>query len=314
MFLELVANTDSIPDSDALDTARKLLEESSKSHPDEGTRQKKINDLLAKFLAHDIVSMRLSDSSSNDGMIRVHCQKIHVNVGPLFLEYKSEPDSVNAGPCMQAAFGYARYYLVEAEDLLEYCCCPSFTLTIAGTSLQVSGVVIVDEMLVQDLMHPLCLKDAALPPQHFLRVARVLDALKVCTQQLHSFYEGLEKPLPQLARHLLPSFTSYTNAEGQDVRMEYLGRVRPKEESSRRALFMAETEGGKKEKVVVKFVHQYGERGHRLLTKEGLAPALHYFASLGGGTYVVVMEFVTGDTVFQANSKSLSLDVLADIE
>ncbi|PCH39200.1 hypothetical protein WOLCODRAFT_167848 [Wolfiporia cocos MD-104 SS10] len=311
-FLDLLACPDNRLDLDVLVKTQQLVEASSMFYPNEGMRQHEINRQLSDFLGTNIAPMTLSDQSSNDGLVSVRCPKIDQDAAPVFLEYKAEADRVSTEPCMQAAFGYARYYLKYSKKLLNYCCCPSFTLAITGPTLQVSAVVLVDDMLVQELTLPLLLKDSPLPPQHFLYIARVLNALKVCIPQLCSFYENLEKPVPGSIGHLLPYFTSYKNAEGQDVRLKYVGRVRPKEENSRRALFEAET--NQKVKVVVKFIHQYGKRGDELLAKEGLAPALHYFTPLGGGIYVIVMDFVTGDTIFEAKSESLSPDVLTDIE
>ncbi|PCH39272.1 hypothetical protein WOLCODRAFT_167869 [Wolfiporia cocos MD-104 SS10] len=311
-FLDLLACPDNRLDLDMLVKTQQLVEASSMFYPNEGVRQHEINRQLSDFLGTNIAPMTLSDQSSNDGLVSVRFPKIDQDAAPVFLEYKAEADRVSTEPCMQAAFGYARYYLKHSEKLLNYCCCPSFTLSITGPTLQVSAVVLVDDMLVQELTLPLLLKDSPLPPQHFLYIARVLNALKVCIPQLCSFYENLEKPVPGSIGHLLPYFTSYKNAEGQDVQLKYVGRVRPKEENSRRALFEAET--NQKVKVVVKFVHQYGKHRHELLAKEGLAPALHYFAPLGGGIYVIVMDFVTGDTIFEAKSESLSPDVLTDIE
>ncbi|PCH44003.1 hypothetical protein WOLCODRAFT_154047 [Wolfiporia cocos MD-104 SS10] len=311
-FLDLLACPDNRLDPDVLVKTQQLVEASSMFYPNEGVRQHEINRQLSDFLGTNIAPMTLSDRSGNDGLVSVRCPKINQKAAPVFLEYKAEADRVSTEPCMQAAFGYAKYYLKHSKELLNYCCCPSFTLAITGPTLQVSAVVLVDDMLVQELTLPLLLKDSPLPPQHFLYIARVLNALKVCIPQLCSFYENLEKPDPGSIGYLLPSFKSYKNAEGQDVRLTYVGRVRPKEENSGRALFEAET--NQKVKVVVKFVHQYGKRGHELLAKEGLAPALHYFAPLGGGIYVIVMDFVTGDTIFEAKSESLSPDVLTDIE
>ncbi|PCH42496.1 hypothetical protein WOLCODRAFT_163835 [Wolfiporia cocos MD-104 SS10] len=90
-FLKLVVDTDRFPDSDTLDAALELVEESSKFYPNVGKRQKNINKLLARFLEHDIVPTRLSDKSR---MICIPCQKVNATVGLVFLEYleyKSRP-------------------------------------------------------------------------------------------------------------------------------------------------------------------------------------------------------------------------------
>ncbi|PCH35651.1 hypothetical protein WOLCODRAFT_166391 [Wolfiporia cocos MD-104 SS10] len=287
-FLDLLACPDICLDSDVLAKTQQLVEASSKFYPNEGVWQHEINRQLSDFLGINITPMTLSDQSSNDGLILVRCSKIDKEAAPVFLKYEDEADRVSTEPCMQAAFRYARFYIKHGKGLLDYWCCPSFTLAITGSALQVSAVALVDDMLVQELTLPLLLKDS---PPHFLYTARVLNALKVCIPQLCSFYENLEEPVPRSIGHLLPTSHPTRMPKGK---------------------MFAET--NQKVKVVVKFVNQYGKRGHELLAKEGLAPALHYFAPLGGGIYVIVMDFVTGGTIFEAKSESLSPDILTDIE
>ncbi|PCH37269.1 hypothetical protein WOLCODRAFT_29010 [Wolfiporia cocos MD-104 SS10] len=177
-FLDLLACPDNRLDPDVL--TQQLVEASSMFYPNEGVRQHEINRQLSNLLGINIAPMTLPDWSSNDGLVSVRCPKIDQDAAPVFLEYKAEADRVSTEPCMQAAFGYARYYLNHSEKLLDYCCCPSFTLAITGPTLQVSAVVLVDDMLVQELTLPLIDRISSPLFQILQECRRARCSVKVC--------------------------------------------------------------------------------------------------------------------------------------
>jgi serine/threonine protein kinase len=78
-----------------------------------------------------------------------------------------------------------------------------------------------------------------------------------------------------------------------------LSRLAP--ESPHKLLYKAQLDD--KRLVVVKFVSTYHADAHRLLAKSGLAPTLHYAgtedaaASMYGGRYMIVMDFIEGNTL-----------------
>ena len=80
--------------------------------------------------------------------------------------------------------------------------------------------------------------------------------------------------------------------------------------SSVDALALADTS------VVVKFTPQYHPEAHRLLADKRLAPVLHACVPVCGGMFMVVMDYVHGETAWQAGNRRelLPYDVYKDIQ
>ena len=68
--------------------------------------------------------------------------------------------------------------------------------------------------------------------------------------------------------------------------------------------------------VVVKFTAQYHPEAHRVLANKKLAPVLHACVPVCGGMLMVVMDYVQGETAWQAGNKRkpLPYDVYKDIK
>ncbi len=67
--------------------------------------------------------------------------------------------------------------------------------------------------------------------------------------------------------------------------------------------------------VVVKFTAQYHPEAHRVLANKKLAPVLHACVPVCGGMLMVVMDYVQGETAWQADNRQelLPYDVYKDI-
>ncbi|KAF5340739.1 hypothetical protein D9611_007372 [Ephemerocybe angulata] len=54
----------------------------------------------------------------------------------------------------------------------------------------------------------------------------------------------------------------------------------------------------KKVKAIVKFTEHYSEDMHNILAAEGYAPKLYYCERVIGGVYMIVMEYVEGESIW----------------
>jgi len=179
--------------------------------------------------------------------------------------------------------------------------CPTFLIANAGPWIVILGVVITDFVIVQRLSECSWVGlDSILSESHITHVARVLYALKKSLKNLHSYYESLDPTSDFLAdSRYFPSITTYPDGNGV-VEFEYVGFL---ENTPDCATLRARTRAGRN--IVVKFVERYGKEAHRVLAKEGLAPALLYYGSPcfdeKGPSYrdifMVVMEYIDGNTL-----------------
>jgi serine/threonine protein kinase len=180
--------------------------------------------------------------------------------------------------------------------------CPTFLIANAGPWLVILGVVITDFVIVQRLSECSWVGlDSILSESHIAHVAGVLWALKTSLGILHSYYENLHPTSHSLANsRYFPSIMTYPDGNGAVVEFDYVGFL---ENTPDCATLRARTKAGRN--IVVKFVERYGERAHRVLAGEGLAPALLYCGSPCSdqkdpsyqSISMVVMEYVDGDTL-----------------
>ncbi|EKM49127.1 uncharacterized protein PHACADRAFT_265818 [Phanerochaete carnosa HHB-10118-sp] len=68
--------------------------------------------------------------------------------------------------------------------------------------------------------------------------------------------------------------------------------------------------------VLVKFTKRYNAKAHRILDEEGFAPRLYSCSRVYGDLYMVVMEYLVGETMFdrQEAGKSLPQSLYTDVD
>ena len=105
---------------------------------------------------------------------------------------------------------------------------------------------------------------------------------------------------PPPPSHYFPCFTSYSYGD-KVVQFEYVGFL---EDGLDCTILRARTCAYPAQDIVVKFVDHYGERAHRLLAENGLAPTLLYHGSPSldkefslHPLSMVVMDYIDGDTL-----------------
>ena len=145
--------------------------------------------------------------------------------------------------------------------------------------------------------------DSALSRSHVNRVARIFYALKTSLSALESYYKNLaiDSAHPAPTRYF-PSITTYRGEDGLEVKFKYVGYL---ENGSDCVTLRAQTETEPAQDIVVKFVERYSPRAHHMLADEGWAPRLKYYGPLEpyGSLFMVVMEYIRGETFTLAKSK-----------
>jgi serine/threonine protein kinase len=168
----------------------------------------------------------------------------------------------------------------------------------------VLGAVITDGVIVQRLTDYIWVGlDSVLCESHIIYVARIFRALKESLEKLKLYYANLHPTgdLPADSRYF-PSITRYPRGKGF-VEFDYVGFL---EDTPDCTTLRARTQDGRD--IVVKYVDRYGERAHRILAQEGLAPNLLYYGTPHlrddepsyQSVSMVVMEYVDGETLAEA--------------
>jgi serine/threonine protein kinase len=147
--------------------------------------------------------------------------------------------------------------------------------------------------------------DSVLNESRIMHVAQMICALRNSLDRLSRYYKNLP-PTRNLSdgTRFFPSVTAYRDG-GKTVEFEYLGYL--ENEPSCTAI-RARTRTEPIRDIIIKFVHRYGERAHKILWEEGLAPRLDYCGSLQldngqpsyGSLIMFVMEYIPGQSLNNA--------------
>jgi hypothetical protein len=189
---------------------------------------------------------------------------------------------------------------MQANELRDMTCCPTFILSIAGPWLQIHGFILADGPVAHPLTTDMWLYGVSYNwhiDTHADTVARSFFSLKKALQSLHSYYLNLPtSPLSETA-HLLPYITSYPDESGSIQQLTYTDRIFP---GGDRALFSARDGFGRN--LVVKFVRKYNSEAHKLLANSKLAPTLHY----AGPSGVPDLQMIVMDMIGEKNAAYLT--------
>jgi hypothetical protein len=210
--------------------------------------------------------------------------------------------------------------VLQRRRIRDACCCPAFLIGIAGPFLIISGAVFADRFISQHLTEYYFLGGTPHLNSRLYEIARVLKTLKLCLNELKTFYGKLLPPAPTLlpsggrnqsmnprslpgtpsrkiqGPSLFPHFCRFT-ANGKDFELKYVTRLVP--HHSEKAVFKATLQqDGQTHPVVVKFTPTYCARAHEVAFEMGSAPKL-WFCEVAEsvGMFVVVMDFVEGRRV-----------------
>ena len=146
-----------------------------------------------------------------------------------------------------------------------------------GPWIVVQGAVITDGVIVQRLTDYVWVGiDTVLNEAHISHVARVFYALKTGLEKLNTYYKS-QQPTSNhpVASRYFPSITAYSQ-DNVLVMFKYVGYL---EHVPDCITLRAQTLTEPAQDIVIKFVDRYGEKAHRILADEGLAPKLLYCGS-----------------------------------
>jgi hypothetical protein len=286
----------------------------------EADRQKALNELFKDILDDDH-TLELSHHVRTNTAGSFHAKVFHGNgksglVPVITVEYRNELGAPGGGdPAIQAGFRNRQIFLekgvrlfaqknlmllmfMQMDDVRNASACPSLLISIAGPHLIVSGFVFADIVIQQPLSPCLWIAN----PFDSLTIsslARLFHALREALRQLRVYYRQLVPSLQPVLAARLPCLNSFRSKEGENISIEYLGRMLDLRDSPQRAIFRAKLTSGrwKGTPVVVKFVESYNERAHELLASNGhgLAPRLHHFRALRDNLHMVVMDHIDGE-------------------
>jgi len=215
---------------------------------------------------------------------------------------------------------------------------PAILYSIMGDLLEIGVATYTDE-LYYDILFSKRLRLGFYAAKNLLHLSRAFAATRRVTTDLRQFYRN-PPPAPDSIAHLFPSplpvsthtgfvpsltFTRRLSRSGETV-------VLAEDEATRQsAIYLATMTGPADEdtvmsssvdalahgdtSVVVKFTPQYHPEAHRLLADKRLAPVLYACVPVCGGMIMVVMDYVHGETAWQAGNRRelLPYDVYKDV-
>jgi serine/threonine protein kinase len=170
------------------------------------------------------------------------------------------------------------------------------------------GAVFTDSVIVQRLTDYVWVGlDSTAYESQIDEVARLFYALKTNLERLKMYYEKVQPTgddLPVSSRYF-PSITAYRHGN-EIIHFEYVGFL---ENCPECLTFRARTTNTEPaQDIVVKFVERYGEKAHRVLADENLAPKILFYGSPRldneQPTYqsisMIIMEYIEGETLAKA--------------
>ena len=152
--------------------------------------------------------------------------------------------------------------------------------------------------------------------ENVLRLAKAFKAVQLAAKSIRDFHVSLKNhpPLEASIDHLFPSPTSLDGtplpALSFKCRLSRTGHryIFPREaDEVRSAMYIATLqvpatseaeEPSRDVEVVVKFTSRYGAEAHSLLAQKGFAPTLHACREVLGDLYMVVMDYIAGETAW----------------
>ncbi|CAE6428928.1 unnamed protein product [Rhizoctonia solani] len=231
----------------------------------------------------------------------------------LIVEMKNEIGTGGSDPSIQAAQSYSRVW--QTSRLLDRCCCPTILIAIAGPWMCILGAVFLDRPVIQPLTDYLWVGINPSKPQEIHYVARVFHCILEARRELETYYDDLtSKDINNFPAQpfIFPHPTHFIDGNGQQVKFTYVmpldipspdvvSQLKRSESqiTPNKPIYVAKLRNSGLP-IVVKFVESYNSDAHRLLAREGLAPALLYDGTahandqLGPNHHMIVMEHVNG--------------------
>ena len=199
------------------------------------------------------------------------------------------------------------YLCLQYKSVREYCNFPIVLVGASANRIDISVAVCVGPIYVSNLLS----LDLTLGfhGSNIIRLARVFAALSLCRVELQNYYKVVgEMTSPQLSC-LFPSPTlvDFAMTLPKLVYRKFLSRAgQPISDildmgNATTAMYIATA--NETEEAIVKFTPRYNKMAHILLANAKLAPKLHFCELVVGDLHMVVMDRVSGQSVWQLQQK-----------
>ena len=217
---------------------------------------------------------------------------------------------------ISAASNSMTHLCLKYKRFRDFCNFPVVLVGATANRLEISVAICVGSVYVSKLL-TLDLSLGFHASDNIIRLARVFGALSACRVDLQNYYHEVSKlrsprfsclfPNPTLvdSSRALPELTyrQFLSRAGQPTSaLVDLGNATT-------AMYIA-TLGGTGQQVIVKFTARYNEKAHRLLTKAGLAPVLHFCERVIGDLYMVVMDRMDGKSIWQLQGDKIPVPAI----
>ncbi|KZT70536.1 hypothetical protein DAEQUDRAFT_689285 [Daedalea quercina L-15889] len=257
------------------------------------------------------------------------------------LEVKSEA-GLDGDASLRAGLSYAKMITDNADWLVrrrrDRSNCPAILISSMGDLLEI-GIAVHTDGVHTDWIFSERLRLGFYRNENVLRIARVFKAVQIAVQDLSKFYANIDtKPhVDSAVSHLFPSpltvptyegsvpSLTFTHRMGRHSGLLYLYHMPFKLTKLRRSglytAILSKPSGAddapdQELDVVVKFTAEYNAEAHRILADAGLAPALHACVPVCDRLFMVVMDWVEGETLetFKRQGERVPYSVYADVK
>ncbi|CAG8584901.1 6604_t:CDS:1 [Paraglomus occultum] len=324
------------PSKISYDASVELCDAMAKIYRGENERCQALETVLSQEFGLEFAEITLSNNSRPDG-ISMHeislpnpkdrSRTYQEHVAIIIRESKNEIEGATKDPYLQATCSYSKFWSQsKLKDLRAKSNCPSMLFCSAGPWFCICGAVFLDTIIVDPLtdMIPLMPTNGMM---HYMKIARVMEALKTAHNDLAGYYNALGQSEQMLTNDIdmqrfYPDVRRFKDVNGKDVSFYYtddlcdqcdpIGHLhlcrctKP---------YRGRTEDG--QEIVVKFTTQYNEAAHELCAKDNLAPKLLGVKEVSKGLKVIIMEYVQNSRTlheYKPSQQDQYLHVMEDVK
>ncbi|CAG8652505.1 3727_t:CDS:1, partial [Paraglomus brasilianum] len=326
------------PSKLSYDASVELCEAMAKMYRRENERCQALETLLSQEFGLEFTEITLSNNSRPNG-ISMHeislpnpkdtSRTYREHVAIIICESKNEIEGATNDPYLQATCSYSKFWSQsKLKDLRAKSNCPSMLFCSAGPWFCICGAVFLDTIIVDPLtdMIPLMPTNDMM---HYMKIARVMEALKTAHNDLARYYNALGQSELMLmdgidVQRFYPDIQRFKDANGTDVSFYYTDDLCDQCDHIEHfnlhlcrctKPYRGRTEDG--QEIVVKFTTWYNEAAHELCTKDNLAPKLLGVEEVSKGLKVIIMEYAQNSRTlheYKPSQQDQYLHVMEDVK
>jgi hypothetical protein len=318
-------------------TVKHLFKASADIYENASDRLRAIDPHLVDLLGFSF-TVAEAPGVKSDGVLERRCGTSTAYL--VIREVKNEIGTAQSDPYHQGSLAYRKYWAAQPRKYKALCkCsrasltislledtvrrksyCPSIILAIAGPWLCVLGGIYHEKAVVQHLTDYLWIGDDKFGEENLCSIARLFSVLKSTVNTLQDYYDSLPTNLEE-SDSAAPQSLSGFPFICQYGNIKFTYETRLAEEYPNKILYKAKEDVSGRS-LVIKFATRYNAEAHRYLADNNFAPTLRYSGTEDaimtkyGGRFMIVMDFVDGQTIAGSVSKkhhdkiSKSIDLL----